>query len=78
MVRPLLARSIGSDDKDSLHKCIRPLASKVRLHPGHDEIRAPRSYQVTPGCEPAFLLQAYGAPIDCSVIFPLDLANSGG
>lgn len=27
-------------DEDSLHKCIRPLASKLRLQPGHDEIRA--------------------------------------
>ena len=26
--------------EDSLHKCIRPLASKLRLQPGHDEIRA--------------------------------------
>ena len=30
-------------DEDSLHKCIRPLASKLRLQPGHDEIRAKRS-----------------------------------
>jgi len=30
-------------DEDSLHKCIRPLASELRLQPGHDEIRAQRS-----------------------------------
>ena len=30
-------------DEDSLHKCIRPLASGLRLQPGHDEIRAQRS-----------------------------------
>ena len=30
--------------RDSLHKCIiRPLASELRLQPGHDEIRALRS-----------------------------------
>jgi putative transposase len=30
-------------DEVSLHKCIRPLASELRLQPGHDEIRAQRS-----------------------------------
>ena len=29
--------------KSSLHKCIRPLASGLRLQPGHDEIRTLRS-----------------------------------
>ena len=32
-----------SVDEDSLHKCIRPLSSELRLQPGHDEIRAQRS-----------------------------------
>ena len=27
-------------DEDSMHKCIRPLASKLRLQPGNDEIRS--------------------------------------
>lgn len=30
-------------DEGSLHKCIRPLASGLRLQPGHDEIRTHRS-----------------------------------
>jgi transposase len=42
MVRPAIARFLASDE-DSLHKCIRPLASGLRLQPGHDEIRARRS-----------------------------------
>jgi transposase len=42
MVRPAIARFLTADD-DSLHKCIRPLASGLRLQPGHDEIRARRS-----------------------------------
>ena len=41
MVRPAIARFLTSDE-DSLHKCIRPLASGLRLQPGHDEIRAHR------------------------------------
>jgi transposase len=42
MVRPAIAR-LSTADSNSLHKCIRPLASRLRLQPGHDEIRAHRS-----------------------------------
>ena len=31
------------DERCSLHKCIRPLASGLMLQPGHDEIRTRRS-----------------------------------
>jgi putative transposase len=41
---PVQVRSRSNDD--SLLKCIRPLASELRLQPGHDEIRTPRS-QIT-------------------------------
>jgi putative transposase len=42
MVRLAFARLFLSDE-GSLHKCIRPLASGLRLQPGHDEIRTHRS-----------------------------------
>jgi putative transposase len=45
--RPGKAR-VGSDD-GSPPKCIRPLASGLRLQPGHDEIRAHRS-QINGSC----------------------------
>ena len=35
MVRPVIAR-FSTSDCDSLRKCIRPLASELRLQPGHD------------------------------------------
>ncbi|HET9663304.1 MAG TPA: transposase, partial [Burkholderiales bacterium] len=34
-----------SGDGNSLRKCIRPLASGLRLQPGHDEMRTSGSYQ---------------------------------
>jgi transposase-like protein len=42
MVRLAFAKLFLSDE-GSLHKCIRPLASGLRLQPGHDEIRTHRS-----------------------------------
>src|SRR5687767_592412 len=39
-----------SSDGDSSPKCIRPLASGLRLQPGHDEIRAHRS-QINGSCK---------------------------
>ena len=40
---PRLCKDQVRSDSSSLHKCIRPLASGLRLQPGHDEIRARRS-----------------------------------
>jgi hypothetical protein len=46
MVRPVIARDFGYRlTKNSLRKCIRPLASGLLLQPGHDEIRA-RRFQI--------------------------------
>ena len=46
MVRPVIARVFGYHlTKNSLRKCIRPLASGLLLQPGHDEIRA-RRFQI--------------------------------
>ena len=42
----------GRSDDDSLLKCIRPLASELRLQPGHDEIRTPRSHMTSSGSGP--------------------------
>ena len=39
----------SGDDESSLRQCIRPLASEVWLHPGHDEIRTHRSYLAASG-----------------------------
>ena len=52
--RPGKAR-IRSDD-GSPPKCIRPLASGLRLRPGHDEIRAHRS-QINGSCRSTFFLE---------------------
>ncbi len=54
MLEDVLSRNVWSapspqvsfDALNSLHKCIRPLASGLLLQPGHDEIRTPNSYQV--------------------------------
>ena len=46
---PRLCKSIGRDNENSLRKCIRPLASELLLQPGHDEIRARRSYKLSSG-----------------------------
>ena len=51
---PPIARFLASDE-GSPHKCIRPLASGLRLQPGHDEIRAQRSSDKWFGQEPVFL-----------------------
>ena len=40
---PRLCKDQVRSDSSNLHKCIRPLASGLRLQPGHDEIRAYRS-----------------------------------
>jgi putative transposase len=40
MYGPTRSCKIPIDADDSLHKCIRPLASGLLLQPGHDEIRA--------------------------------------
>ena len=42
MVHPVRARDVNCAES-SLRKCIRPLASWLRLQPGHDEIRTRRS-----------------------------------
>ncbi len=47
-------KAFGSEGDDSLLKCIRPLASELRLQPGHDEIRALRSQILGAGFEPGF------------------------
>ena len=44
MVRSVRARSLNGGNESSLPKCIRPLASGLRLQPGQDEIRAHRSW----------------------------------
>jgi transposase len=55
MVRPVIARDIGYRlTKNSLHKCIRPLASGLLLQPGHDEIRARRFQINTRAGSPVF------------------------
>ena len=67
--RPCKGR--GSADDDSLHKCIRPLASGPLLRPGHDEIRAHRSQINGTGTRPVFLHRVYDAVVNCFVItFP--------
>ncbi|GAA0541523.1 hypothetical protein FHS83_000151 [Rhizomicrobium palustre] len=50
--RPCKGR--GSANGDSLHKCIRPLASGPLLRPGHDEIRTHRSQIHGSGKHPLF------------------------
>jgi len=47
---PRPCKDFGRSDKHSLLKCIRPLASGLRLQPGHDEIRTRRS-QLTGSCK---------------------------
>lgn len=47
---PRPCKDFGRFDKHSLLKCIRPLASGLRLQPGHDEIRTRRS-QLTGSCK---------------------------
>lgn len=42
---PRICKALWSVDENSLRKCIRPLASGLRLQPGHDEMRAVGSYQ---------------------------------
>ena len=55
MYGPLrLCKAFVSDDLDSLRKCIRPLASELRLQPGHDEICALRSQILSAGTRPGF------------------------
>jgi hypothetical protein len=55
MYGPLrLCKAFGADDIDSLLKCIRPLASELRLQPGHDEIRTLRSHILAAGAGPDF------------------------
>ena len=56
--------------RSSLRKCIRPLASKLLLQPGHDEMRAHRSQEMVRAQEARFFDRAYDAPIDCSDISP--------
>ena len=51
---PRLCKAFVPDDIDSLLKCIRPLASELRLQPGHDEIRALRSHILSAGTRPCF------------------------
>lgn len=43
---PRPGKGLGRSDDGSPPKCIRPLASELRLQPGHDEIRAHRSHIV--------------------------------
>ena len=56
--------------ESSLRKCIRPLASWLRLQPGHDEICTRRSQLVGSGKMPAFGDRAYVTSIDSLVISP--------
>jgi hypothetical protein len=56
--------------RSSLRKCIRPLASKLLLQPGHDEMRAHRFQQMVRAQGARFFDRAYDAPINCSDISP--------
>lgn len=69
MVRPVRARDVNRAES-SMRKCIRPLASGLRLQPGHDEICTRRSQLNTPGKLPAFAYRAYDTSIDFLVIGP--------
>lgn len=53
MVRPIVAR-ILSGDYTSLRNCSWPLASGLRLQPGHDEVRASCFQIASSGTKPAF------------------------
>lgn len=64
---PRLCKALERSDFDSLRKCIRPLASGLRLQPGHDEISTPRS-QIANRALARFRRRAYAAPINCLVI----------
>jgi putative transposase len=73
MVRPVRARDV-IEAESSLRKCIRPLASGLRLQPGHDEICTRRSQIAGSGMEPAFGERAYAASINALVIRSTNLA----
>jgi hypothetical protein len=75
---PLVGKSLLGLDESSLRKCIRPLASKVRLHPGHDEIRARRSYQVGRTVMSVFLVRLTVRRSTVSSSSRGSLANSDG
>lgn len=70
---PRLCKALRRSDLDSLRKCIRPLASGLRLQPGHDEISTPRS-QIANRALARFRRRAYAAPINCLVITTSNLA----
>lgn len=72
-VLPRLCKAFKRSEFDSLRECIRPLASGLRLQPGHDEISTPRS-QIANRALPGFRRRAYAAPIDCLVIIISKLA----
>ena len=67
---PRRCKAFRSAVGSSLRKCIRPLASKLLLQPGHDEMRAHRSQQMVRAQEARFFDRAYDAPINCSDISP--------
>jgi hypothetical protein len=56
--------------ESSLRKCIRPLASWLRLQPGHDEICTCCSQLNGSGKMPAFGCRAYDTSINSLVISP--------
>jgi hypothetical protein len=67
MVRPIRARDVAGAES-SQRKCIRPLASGLRLQPGHDEICTRRFQIAGSGMIPAFGRRNYGASINSLVI----------
>jgi hypothetical protein len=54
---PRPGKDLGRSDEGSPPKCIRPLASELRLQPGHDEIRAHGS-QIILRAEARFFAQS--------------------
>lgn len=67
MVRPVIARILGSGDS-SLRKCIRPLASGLLLQPGPDEIRTFCFQIASSGTKPAFVQDLRSVDPDAKTI----------
>ena len=67
---PRRCKVFRSAVRSSLRKCIRPLASRLLLQPGHDEMRAHRSQQMVRAQGARFFDRAYDAPVNCSDISP--------